>query len=143
MDLFKLVNHIFSNKTNEWKNIKRSDKAKNFFMINRFFSIQFPIQAQMINRNGIDGAAIVDMWKQVGSKFTKTPGWIFTKTKKVETKKETKKEYSKELIDLYLRVNKIGIDDFNLLIKYHPEEMDKYFERLEKILNKNEGTDES
>ena len=143
MELFTLVKHIFSNKPDDWDKISRNDKAKNFFMVNRFMAIQFPVQAQYVNRNGIDGASIVDMWKIVGSKFTKVPGWIFTKTKNSASNKkaESTKEYPKHLVDLYLSVNKIGMDDYKLLLKNHPNEMENHFERLEKITVNNEKPD--
>jgi hypothetical protein len=140
MDLFTMIKHLFSHKQIEWDKIKRNDKAKNYFMINRFFAIQFPVQAQAVNRNGIDGAAIVDMWKVVGSKFTKPPGWIYTKTKKSKnnTALPKLKEYPKHLVDMYLKVNKIGLEDYRILLENHPKEMKKHFERLDKIISNDE-----
>ena len=89
MQLFDLVKVMFTN-PKKYSDIKNSDKAKNHFMINRFMAINYPEQAQVVNKNGINGIGVIDTWQFITSRFKKVPGWIYTKTKK--TKKQENEE---------------------------------------------------
>ena len=86
MELFDFTKVLFG-KPNEYQKLKTIEKGKHFFMIQRFFSIKFPSTAQQLNRNGINGSAVVDLWQIVGQRFGRVPGWIYTKTKKVANEK--------------------------------------------------------
>jgi len=86
MELFDIVKSIFKN-DKEWSVVSRNDKVKNFFMINRIMSIEFPIQANQFNHTKISPRPVVDWWHGTLSKhYTRPPKWIFTKTKKSEVK---------------------------------------------------------
>jgi hypothetical protein len=137
MDLFVLIKIMFQDQS-KWKSVTEYDKSKNFFMINRFISIMYPVQANMVNRNGINSSAIIDMWYiMLTKRFKKIPGWIFTKT---ASKKEKNKQWipNPEISEYYIKYNKIKEDDFNFMIKLYPEEMKKKLEILEKQINYNE-----
>ena len=87
MELFDIVKTIFKSEK-DWANISRNDKTKNFFMINRIMSIQFPMQANQFNNTKISPRPVVDWWHNTLSRhYTKMPSWIFTKTKKSAQKK--------------------------------------------------------
>jgi hypothetical protein len=131
MQLFDLVRIMFTN-PKKYTELKNSDKAKNHFMIQRFMSINYPAQAQQLNRNGINGIGVIDTWQFITSRFKRVPGWIYTKTKK--TKKQQAKEftYSSELVDLYLSKNEISRRDFDILTKLYPIEIQSYFTKLRK-----------
>ena len=131
MQLFDLVRVMFTN-PKKYIEIKNSDKAKNHFMIQRFMSINYPAQAQQLNRNGINGVGVIDTWQFITSRFKRVPGWIYTKTKK--TKKQQAKEftYSPELVDLYISKNESSKKDFDILTKLYPSEMQSYFTKLRK-----------
>jgi len=87
MELFDIVKTIFKSEK-DWANISRNDKTKNFFMINRIMSIQFPMQANQFNNTKISPRPVVDWWHSTLSRhYTKMPSWIFTKTKKSAQKK--------------------------------------------------------
>jgi len=62
MQLFDIIKLIFNNKANEWKAVGKIDKSRNFFMINRIMSIQFPVQANQFNKMKIVPAPVVDWW---------------------------------------------------------------------------------
>lgn len=131
--LFELTKIMFSN-SKEYDKLTQQDKYANHFMIARLMAIKYPIQAQQLNRNGIDGAAVVDTWRRVCSQSTRTPGWLWTKMKKGEDKK---KEWQpdKELAYFYMKRNNIGPREFKELLKFHPEEMKKFLKKIEKQIN--------
>tara|TARA_R100000005_G_C4989203_1_gene196938 strand:+ start:1049 stop:1468 length:420 start_codon:yes stop_codon:yes gene_type:complete len=129
MQLFDLVRVMFTNPT-KYKEVKNHDKAKNHFMINRFMAINWPQQAQLLNRNGINGIGVIDTWQFLTSRFKRVPGWIYTKTKKTKAQEKLEYKYSEELIEIYLKVNKISRKDFNQLTKLYPEKMQEYFTKM-------------
>ena len=59
MELFDIVKTIFKS-DKDWKNVGRNDKVRNFFMINRIMSIQFPTQANQFNHTKILPRPVVD-----------------------------------------------------------------------------------
>jgi hypothetical protein len=135
MELFDLTKIIFTN-PKEYKKLKNSEKAKNFFMINRFFSIKFPTTAQSLNQNGINPWAVVDLWQIVGSRFQKVPGWIYTKTKKAPSEKVWKP--NPEVCKIWLEKHKLTERELEFAIKFNPEEMKKSFSAIEKQIKMNE-----
>lgn len=101
--LFDFTKILFE-KPNEYKKLKSFEKAKFFFMCQRFFSINYPLQTGMFNINGINSAAVLDYWQeQLSKQYNRTPSWMFIKTKKV-VKDEKKIKYpSEEAISIYLK----------------------------------------
>lgn len=99
MNLFDLIKAIFK-KGNEWEKIANIEKSRNFFMVNRIMSIQFPIQANQFNKLKINPYPVVDWWHRTMSSYYKSqPQWIFTKTIK---SKETSTSEDKGKKDLSL-----------------------------------------
>ena len=129
MQLFDLVRVMFTN-PKKYSEVKNSDKAKNHFMINRFMAINWPQQAQLLNRNGINGIGVIDTWQFLTSRFKRVPGWIYTKTKKTKKQESLEFKYSEELVEIYLKVNQISRKDFNQLTKLQPEQMQEYFTKM-------------
>lgn len=82
MELFDIIKTIFKS-DKDWKNVGRNDKVRNFFMINRIMSIQFPVQANQFNHIRISQKPVIDWWHNtLSSYYSKQPPWIFTSTKK-------------------------------------------------------------
>jgi hypothetical protein len=129
MELFDFNKILFGN-PKEYAKLKTVEKGKHFFMIQRFFSIKFPSTAQQLNRNGINGAAVVDLWQIVGQRFGRVPGWIYTKTKKVASEKVWKP--NPEVAAIWMQRHGLSERDLELAIKFNQDEMKKYFQRLEK-----------
>ena len=102
-------------------------------MINRFFAIKFPSNAQLFNINGINPIAVIDSWSLVASRFKGVPGWIYTRTKKTAKKKPTSKSQyipSEEAIRVFIDKNEIGKREFKELEKFAKEEL---YTKLESI----------
>jgi hypothetical protein len=129
MELFDFVKVMFSDKK-KYAELKNSEKAKHFFMIQRFFSIKHPTTAQSLNRVGITPWAVVDLWQMVAQRFNRVPGWIYTKTKKVASEKEWKP--NPEVAKVWMERNGIGERELKEAIRFYPQEMKKMFSSLEK-----------
>ena len=134
--LFDFVKIMFT-KPAHYKKIKQHNKKRHHFMINRFFAIKYPSNAQLFNVNGINGNAVIDSWHMVSSRFRSVPGWIYTKTKKATPKpKKSKKEYipKEETIKFFLQRHEIGMREFNDLKKFNPIELNESLLKLENTM---------
>lgn len=136
MNLFDYIKVIFDPKPN-YEDLSAYDKTKNAFMLNRFMSIRYPIQANLFNSLGTNSVGAADSWRRVTVQFKRTPGWIFTKVKK--STKKTKDDYtpSDESVALFMKLNEIGRREFAECLKYNREETVKYLKILEKELKSN------
>lgn len=130
--LFDFVKIMFTKKK-QYAEIKNHNKKRHHFMINRFFAIKFPSNAQLFNVNGINPIAVIDSWSLVASRFKGVPGWIYTRTKKAAKKKPTSKSKyipSEEAIRVFIDKNEIGKREFKELEKFAKEEL---YTKLESI----------
>jgi hypothetical protein len=134
MKLFDYIKVLFSTEE-KWNKLKPYDKIKNNFMVNRFMSIKFPIQANLFNLLKTDPVGTAESWKMVASKFNRVPGWIYTRVRK--TKKEKKWEPKPEAIEFYMKVNEIGKREFEEAVKFHPTQMKVIIGKLEKQISGN------
>lgn len=132
MELFELVKTIFKSEK-DWNKVTRNDKTKNFFMVNRIMSIQFPVQANQFNHTKISPKPVVDWWHNNLSRYyTKTPNWIFTKTKKSQdsakpiTKVETNPEVERFVMEKF-EISKREIGD---LKKFYPAEYSSWIAEI-------------
>lgn len=117
---------IMFTKPKDYHNIKNFNKKRHHFMINRFFAIKFPANAQLFNVNGINPIAVIDSWASVASRFRGVPRWVYTKTKKSAKKAaSTKGKYipSDEAIRFFINKNEIGMREFKELEKFAKEEL--------------------
>jgi hypothetical protein len=129
MELFDFIKVMFTD-GNKFQKIKNSDKARHFFMVQRFMSIQYPTTAQQLNRVGMNGWPIMDLWQMVASRFKRVPGWIYTKTKKAPSEKIWKP--NPEVAKLWMERNNLSDKDFRDCLRFYPEEMKKTLSSLEK-----------
>lgn len=133
MELFDLVKNIFE-QSEKYENLKNYDKVKHNFMLNRFMSIQYPIQAQMFNALGISSIGVSDSWRRVGRQYKKTPGWIFTKLKKNQKNTKTYSP-SPEALNLFLQINQIGEREYKEALVFNPELVVESLKCIEKQLS--------
>lgn len=104
MQLFDIVKNIFSANNKTWDSVGRIDKSRNFFMVNRIMSIQFPVQANQFNRMRIIPGPVVDWWRNtLSSRYSKPPSWIYTKTKKTNTEEKSKESKNFDDVELFIR----------------------------------------
>ena len=132
MKLFDYIKHLFGTDA-QWEKLKGYDKSKNSFMINRFLSIRYPIQANMFNALRTDPVSQAEAWRMVASKFNRVPGFIYTKTK--ASKKIKTWVPDPKALEFYLKINEIGERDFKEAMKHHPSEVKNAITVLEKQMS--------
>jgi len=130
--LFDFIKIMFE-RPKEWKLIKQHTKKRHTFMINRFFAIKFPDNANLFNLNGIEGANVIDSWYLVAQRFKGVPSWIYTKTKKSKKETVTKEKYipSDDAIRVYLERNQIGKREFKELQTFAPDQLNADLQMIE------------
>ena len=135
IQLFDYIKLIFSKDEKSWNSLKFTDKSKNFFMLNRFMSIKYPIQANFLSHYRINPESVSDYWhRNMASLHSNTPKWIYAKTKKKN--EETKKMNfpSPEMIRWYCEKNEMSRRDFNENVTFFGEKFLDEIRNLEKIL---------
>ena len=135
-DLFDITKIIFE-KPNEWESVTTGEKKKYYFVINRIFSIQFPMQANVLQHLNINQAGVIDFWQHFMRKqYKRTPSWMYTKgVKKSKQEKEQKLNVSEKLIDEY--VKRMNIDKKSIYdsLEFFPDLMIAELKFFEKIIN--------
>ena len=136
MELFEFTKIIFE-KPGEWKAITPGEKRKQFFMVNRRFAIQFPMQANALQHLKINQAGVVDFWQHFMQRtYNRTPGWMYTKgVKKAKLDKEKKNNVSEKLIDEYARRMKLDRKSIYDALEFYPDLMVKELKQFEKVIN--------
>ena len=133
MDLFPFVDSLFD--TKKWQLVSDADKKKHFYMANKFLSIQFPIEANNFNINGVNQILVMNMWHQVMSrKFSRTPAFVYTKVVKSDNGSELDKKFSKldkEAIKRYISDNQLGSKDFQWLKSIFLEDLISEIKQIE------------
>jgi len=136
-DLFEILNILFENPI-EWEKITNGEKTKNFFLINRRMAIMYPQEANVLQLLKINQGAVVEFWQRfirVKKKYTKLPGWMYTKgVKKSLDIKEKKLLISKNVIDEYSRINQIDRKSIYEALEFFPTEMLAELKSYEKLL---------
>jgi len=132
--LFDFIKIMFTKK-NEYSKIKQVNKKRHHFMINRFFSIKYPANAQMFNVNGIDGANVVESWSMVASRFKSVPPWIYTRTKKSEKNIKDKYIPDPAVVQLYMEKNEIGIREFEEVKIFAKDQLYSELQKIEKQMD--------
>lgn len=103
--LFDFIDILFTDPATYAK-LNNVDKGRHFFMVNRFMSIQHPVQANYLQHLKVNPAGVMDYWHQTMTRlYTRKPSWIYIKTKKAkQAAKKTKfvedatiKEYCERL----------------------------------------------
>ncbi len=134
IQLFDYVKLVFSKNKRDWEEVRDIDKSRNFFMLNRFTSIKFPVQASYLCHYKINPVEVSNHWhRTLSSKFTSVPGWVYAKT--IKKKDEKKIDFpSDEMIKWYCNKNEISRKDFDQQSKLFGEEFLSDIKKLEKTL---------
>jgi len=135
IQLFDYMKIVFSRNEKSWKELSDNDKSRNFFMLNRFMSIQYPVQASFLSHYKIHAPSVSDYWhRTMSSKHSGTPKWIYAKTVK-KTEKEKKLDLpSKEMINWYCEKHELSRKDFDQHIIFFGDSFNEELKSLEKIL---------
>ena len=131
MKLFDYIKVLFSTEE-KWNKLKPYDKIKNNFMVNRFMSIKFPVQANLFNTLKIDPVGQAEAWRLVSSKFNRVPGFIYTKVKKSAKQKAKEWNPNPKALELYMKFNEIGEREYKEALKHNPSLVQSSIDILEK-----------
>tara|TARA_R110000744_G_scaffold243836_1_gene360768 strand:+ start:32 stop:460 length:429 start_codon:yes stop_codon:yes gene_type:complete len=133
--LFDFIKILFT-KPKVYSTISNRNKKRHQFMINRFFAIKYPTNANLFNINGINGSAVIDSWYMVASRFRSVPSWIYTKTKKTKKVAKNKNEYipKDDAIKLFMQKNEIGKREFAELEQFAKVELYDVLRKLEESM---------
>jgi len=136
MKLFDFIKVLFNNPS-EYSEIPPGEKRKQYFMCNRRFAIQFPMQANALQHLKINQAAVVDFWQRFMRKQYKyTPKWLYTKgVKKAQKTKEKKLNVSDNLIKEYCKQYKIDKKSVVDALEFFPTKMIAELKEFEKLIN--------
>lgn len=133
---FELSKIIFSN-PGRWQEITPGEKRKNFFILNRRFAIQFPMQANALQHVKINQVGAMDFWQSFMRKhYDRTPGWMYTKgVKKAKEVKERKTTVSKKLIDQYAIKMSMDPKSIHDALEFYPDLMAAELKTFDKMIN--------
>jgi len=136
MELFDFIKIIFTD-PHQYSSITPGEKRKHYFMCNRRFSINFPMQANALQHLKINQSAVIDFWQVFLQKQYKyVPNWMYVKgVKKAKEIKEKKLMVNNELIKEYCKRFKIDPKSIIDALEYYPTEMINELKTFEKIIN--------
>ena len=113
-NFIQIVDSIFKNKKN-FNNIPDEDKDVNFFIINRKFSVKYPLLCNSLNSKFINKCNSVDFWSIFFNNTTNIPNWYWAKKKEKEKTSATITNTDKKLLITYLNLKPYDLD---FLIKH-------------------------
>jgi len=130
--LFDFIKIMFTRPA-DYDKITNHNKKRHQFMVNRFFAIKYPANANLFNLNGINPVAVLDSWSLVARRFSRVPAWIYTKTKKSAASKKEKSKYipSDKAISFFMEKNEIGKREFKELEMFAKEELHQSLQKIE------------
>ena len=138
MGPFELSKIIFES-PGQYSDLTKGDKRSNFFILQRRFAINFPIQAQLLQHIRINMEATIDWWQRYirSKKYPKTPFWMYIPgVKKNQEKEEKKTKISSETISEFCRFYQKDPKQIKDAIKFYPEEMAKEMKSFSDIYEK-------
>ena len=134
--LFDYVKLVFVANDKQWKEVSSMDKNRNFFMLNRFCSINQPIQASVLSHLKINTVAVTDYhWHKTFKKLYKTvPGWIYAKTIKKSAEDKKKNLPSEAMVKWFCQKNEMSRKDYDASANFFGNDFTNEIKDLEKIL---------
>ena len=112
---FDIIKMMFTDVAS-FNNLSNLILSKNFFMINRIFSIIFPMQAQCFNNLDINQAEVIRAWQRFATTklgYGRVPGFVYTKGAKASQEQNKTDDISKEDKELYCKHYEISLKDTN------------------------------
>ena len=135
MELFEFIKVIFTS-PGDYNSVTPGEKRKHYFMCQRRFAINFPMQANALQHLKINQSAVIDFWHVFLRKQYKfVPNWMYVKgVKKAQEVKEKKINVSNEVIKQYCKFMKVDPKSVRDAIEFYPESMIKELKEFEIIL---------
>lgn len=139
---FDIITLMFTN-INEFNTLSDSILDKNFFIINRVFSIKYPMQASVFNKLGINTAQVVKSWARfitTAEGYGHVPYFVYTKGAKKSKETQIKKtdNIDTDTIYAYCKRYNISLKEYNDLKLLYNDEFINDVKRYEKLIDKKE-----
>ena len=112
-----MVRIIFKDKQS-YKHIDDVEKERMQFMFNSIISRGLPVQANLLNKKGIDKACVMDIWFTYSKSSTKIPDWFIPNWGKLKSNK------SDNVLNNYSDTDKY-------LLSFYPDAIKEEKERIE------------
>lgn len=131
---FDILKLLFVASDKEWDAIPQLQKSKNFFICNRILSRGYPVQAQLINYNGITTDLAIDFWR-IKLKNRSLPKWLYAKSTSEKQEVVKKLKVSQEMLMNISKFYKCSLSDLQYFSEIYPDDFKdevKKFEALEK-----------
>lgn len=139
---FDIIGMMF--KTNgEFESLSDNLLERNFFIINRSFSIKYPLQGSIFNKMGINTAAVIKAWRNfliTKEGVGRVPYFVYSKGAKKSKETEVKKtdNIKEDTILEYCKRYHITLKDYNNLKLLYNNELINDVKRYEKLIDKKE-----
>lgn len=135
MELFDFIKVIFTD-PQTYSTLTPGEKRKHYFMCQRRFAINFPMQANVLQHLKITQEAVIDFWQHfLRKQYKSVPGWMYTKgVKKTQEVKENKINVSNELIKEYCKYMNVEPKAVRDALQFYPNEMIKELKEFETLL---------
>ena len=130
-DFIEIADSIFVNK-HKYQNITDEDKEKQFYILNKKFSIAFPKTAQAFNMKGVDRASIMDLWFIKFKNDHKLPYWYWAKSPFSRDKNNYSAPDRKLLMEEFDLTN----NEFEFLVDNFKEDSDYELKMIKRWLKK-------
>ena len=137
-NLFDDIKMMFE-RPDKFEQLSNHEKGKNFFMINRFLSIKFPLQAQLFNNTNINAGEAVQIWSDILSPiYSTTPSFIWNGLKKTKKQKKSKKlhTFNMSTIEFYANLHDLSISEVEKCIEYIGEPFSNMLGDIEIMMSK-------
>lgn len=135
VELFDFVKLTFTASEAQWADLNTTDKSRNFFMMNRFLSIKYPVQVSYLSHMKIDAPSTMDYWHQNLKKLYKSvPTWVYAKTKKKSVEDKKKNMPSPQMVKWYCQQEEISSKDYMTSVKMFGDTFLNEIRDLEKLL---------
>lgn len=129
--LFEFMSCMFDKK--RYAKCTDADKKQHFFMAMRTISTLFPLEINAYNKIGINQVAVLDYWHFILSiKYKRQPKELFTPTKKADKTKSKISKIKKDVISMYLRVNRMDERDFDFMVSINEDFIINQLKDMEK-----------
>jgi len=131
--LFDFISILFTDKK-AFDKLKPYEKARHFFMINRFMSITLPVQANYLQHLKANPAEVINYWQETMTRlYNRVPSWMYIKTKKAKEAAKKTKFVEDATIKEYCERLGYSRRQINEALEFFPEKMTEELIQFEKL----------
>jgi len=137
---FDIIKMMFTD-VNLFNNLSNLILVKNFFMINRIFSIMFPMQSQCFNNININQAEVIRAWQRFAIAklgYGKVPFFVYTKGAKSTQEAFKIDDINKEDKEAYCKHYQISLKDFDDMLYFMHDFTLEHFNNFIKVNSQSE-----